>query len=105
VTHSLGAAHVVVSLFPPLPVLILLILVTHRKRHAAREPVAKSPAVEVAERDRLFVLHAQTTGIAISVCLAAWAMTGAGYFWPGWVIIAGVATVALHARSAFAHSC
>ncbi len=25
-------------------------------------------------------------GFLVLVCIAIWAMTGAGYFWPGWVI-------------------
>jgi len=95
------AASVTISLFPPFPVLVIIVLCVLNKQRSEREFGAKPPPRH-QEVVRRFVLHSQTVGIAIVGSLAAWALTGAHYFWPGWVALGSLITVALHARSAFA---
>ena len=90
------AASVTISLFPPFPVLVIIVLCVLNKQRSERESGAKPPPRH-QEVVRRFVLHSQTVGIAIVGSLAAWALTGAHYFWPGWVALGGLITVALHA--------
>ena len=48
-------------------------------------------------RERAFVHHAQRSGTILLICLAIWLFTGAGYFWPVWVLLFVGIKVGLHA--------
>ena len=37
----------------------------------------------------------------VVLCIAIWLVTGAGYFWPVWVILWAVVTIGLRARWAY----
>jgi hypothetical protein len=47
------------------------------------------PEVAVAKPDRSLVLRERTAAFLVPnvVCIAIWAATGAGSFWPGWVLL------------------
>lgn len=51
-----------------------------------------------------FVAMAQLSGFAVLVCLVVWAATGAGYFWPGWVILGVVVNIGVAARFLYGRS-
>lgn len=94
-------AHIVVG-FPWLPILVWFIICDRRRRQTrATTPGAARRAVDPRAR---FVQHAQVVGSAIIVCLSVWLGLGGGYFWPGWVLLGGIVTVALHARYAYGGS-
>ena len=66
----------------------------------AEDPVRKA-AIERLENRRGFVSHVVAFVAVNAALVAIWASTGAGYFWPAWVIgLWGVGLV-LHAYSAF----
>jgi len=48
-----------------------------------------APHVPVPGPDRSLVLRERTAAFLVPnvVCLAVWAATGAGSFWPGWVLL------------------
>jgi len=48
-----------------------------------------APHVAVPGPDRSLVLRERTAAFLVPnvVCLAVWAATGAGSFWPGWVLL------------------
>jgi 4-hydroxybenzoate polyprenyltransferase len=50
---------------------------------------------------RSFMWHAQRYGGAVLICLAIWALSGFGYFWPAWVIVIGGLKLGFHARSVY----
>ena len=35
--------------------------------------------------------------ILCAYCILVWLLSGAGYFWPAWVILAAIANIAMHA--------
>ncbi len=51
-----------------------------------------------------FVIHARTYVAVNAFLVAVWAMAGAGYFWPAWVIISWGLAVVLQAMATFARS-
>jgi hypothetical protein len=48
-----------------------------------------APHVPVPRPDRSLVLRERTAAFLVPnvVCIAVWAATGAGSFWPGWVLL------------------
>jgi uncharacterized membrane protein YccC len=56
-----------------------------------------------ARRERAVMRHASRVGTIVFVCLAIWLLTGAGYFWPGWVLAFGVLRIGVHARDVYGH--
>jgi hypothetical protein len=52
-------------------------------------------------RQRSFVRHAQKVGSIIAICLTVWLLSGAGTFWPGWVILVLGIRLGAHARWAY----
>jgi hypothetical protein len=50
---------------------------------------------------RSFMWHAQRYGGLVLICLAIWALSGFGYFWPAWVIVIGGLKLGFHARSVY----
>lgn len=57
----------------------------------------------VAETPAGFVERAQHFGMLIVVCVVVWAVTGAGSFWPIWVIAFGGLGLAKRAYRTFGH--
>lgn len=72
----------------------------HEPPHADDDPDRRAARQRVAaKRDLGSHLVAY---VVVNGCLAAvWAFTGAGYFWPGWVIGAWGAGLLLHAWDVF----
>jgi len=67
------------------------------------------PAEQYEKGERLqrvartaFVVHARTYVVVNVFLVAVWAMTGAGYFWPAWVILGWGLAVVLQAMATFA---
>jgi uncharacterized membrane protein YccC len=56
-----------------------------------------------AGRERAVMRHASRIGTIVLFCLAIWLLTGAGYFWPGWVLAFGVFRLGVHARQVYGH--
>jgi hypothetical protein len=59
------------------------------------------PSVAVAQPARSLVLRERTAAFLVPnvVCIAIWAATGAGSFWPGWVLLGtGIAFAAFLIR-------
>jgi len=54
-----------------------------------------------ARRERGVMRHASRVGTIVVVCLAIWLLTGAGYFWPGWVLAFGVLRIGMHASAVY----
>jgi uncharacterized membrane protein YccC len=54
-----------------------------------------------ARRERGVMRHASQLGTIVFVCLAIWLLTGAGYFWPGWVLAFGVLKIGMHASDVY----
>jgi signal transduction histidine kinase len=50
----------------------------------------------VVRRWQTTVMHAGYSGILLVQLVVVWALTGAGYFWPGWVALAMALALALH---------
>ena len=51
-----------------------------------------------------FIVHARAYVVVNAFLLAVWALTGAGYFWPAWVILGWGLAVVLQAMATFARS-
>ena len=66
---------------------------------AQYSPRSQARARLQARRD--FGSHVVSYLIINAFLVATWAFTGAGYFWPGWVLGGWGAAVALHAWDAF----
>jgi hypothetical protein len=54
-----------------------------------------------ARRERGVMRHASQFGMIVFVCVAIWLLTGAGYFWPGWVLAFGVLRIGMHASDVY----
>ena len=54
-----------------------------------------------ARRERAVMRHASRVGTIVFACLAIWLLTGAGYFWPGWVLAFGILRIGIHARDVY----
>jgi signal transduction histidine kinase len=65
---------------------------------AGAEPAADEPARPRRRRDpgAGLALHAATAAFAGFVCTLVWGVTGANYFWPVWVWLGLLLTVAIH---------
>jgi len=48
-----------------------------------------------------FVARAMKFGCVLTVCVAVWLLGGAGYFWPGWVLLVGGLGLGKAAREAY----
>jgi hypothetical protein len=53
---------------------------------------------------RAFVAHAQRSGMLVLLCVAIWAITGFGTFWPVWVALFLGLRLANHARHVYSRS-
>lgn len=58
-------------------------------------------AQSVEERRAEFVSHATRFGAILTICVAVWLVTGAGYFWPVWVLLFGALSLGRRARDAY----
>ncbi|HUR76704.1 MAG TPA: 2TM domain-containing protein [Acidimicrobiales bacterium] len=67
------------------------------------ERVERSERLQRAARTA-FVVHARTYVVINAFLIAVWAMSGAGYFWPAWVIMGWGLAVVLQAMATFARS-
>ena len=56
-----------------------------------------------ARREHSLMRHASKMGTIVVVCLAIWLITGAGYFWPAWVLAFGILRIGVHARDVYGH--
>jgi hypothetical protein len=67
------------------------------------EPLEKGERLQRVARTA-FVIHARTYVVINVFLVAIWALTGAGYFWPAWVILGWGLAVVLQAMATFARS-
>jgi hypothetical protein len=51
---------------------------------------------------RVFVGHARSYVVINAFLVGIWALAGAGYFWPAWVILSWGLAVVLHGLATFA---
>ena len=63
--------------------------------------VTRSAARKRLEAQRGFVSDLVAYAVINAFLIGVWAFTGAGYFWPGWVLAGWGAALALHAWDAF----
>jgi hypothetical protein len=75
---------------------------------ASSEPGIETSTERERVRKRLqerrdFGSHVVVFVVANAFLVAAWAATGAGYFWPAWVLAAWAVGLVLHAWETFAH--
>jgi hypothetical protein len=54
-------------------------------------------------RERSVMRLASKMGTIVFVCMLIWLVTGAGYFWPGWVLAFGILKIGLYARDVYGH--
>ena len=55
-------------------------------------------------REHAFFGFVEKMAGILVICLAVWLFTGAGYFWPGWVILGVAFKIGLHARHTYGRS-
>ena len=55
------------------------------------------------ERQRDFQKRAFGFVTGVVICVGIWALTGAAYFWPGWVILFGGVDIARRAYTTYAN--
>ena len=55
-------------------------------------------------REQAFFGFVQKMAGIVMICLAIWLFTGAGYFWPAWVILGVGVKIGIHARHTFGRS-
>jgi 2TM domain-containing protein len=67
----------------------------------SEQELRKQALIEVKKK-RDFVNHAITYGIVNVLLLVIWALTGAGFFWPGFVIAGWGIGLALNAWDVYA---
>jgi hypothetical protein len=58
-------------------------------------------AIERLEERREFSTHVVTYVVVNAFLIGIWAFTGAGYFWPAWVLLGWGIGLALHAWKLF----
>jgi hypothetical protein len=68
--------------------------------HDRREGRADDP-VSVDDRRTEFIARAMRFGGVMVVCTFIWLLSGAGYFWPGWVLLVGGIGLGRAAREAW----
>jgi hypothetical protein len=56
-----------------------------------------------AERQRDFQKRAFGYVVSVAICVGIWALTGAAYFWPGWVMLFGGIDIARRAYTLYAN--
>ena len=73
------------------------------RRDFAHFDVADAADAEEAQsrRERSVMRHASRVGTIVFVCVAIWLLTGAGYFWPGWVLAFGLLRFGVHAHDVY----
>lgn len=64
---------------------------------AGTEPDAREEARKRVQAKRDFVSHAVAYVVVNAFLVGMWAVTGAGYFWPGWVLGGWGVGLVLHA--------
>ena len=62
---------------------------------------ARTQARKRLEKRRDFSAHAVTYVLVNAMLIGIWAITGAGYFWPAWVLLAWGVGLALNAWDVF----
>jgi hypothetical protein len=65
------------------------------------EAALDDPEEAQSRRERGVMRHASQVGTIVLVCVSIWLLTGAGYFWPGWVLAFGVLRLGMHARDVY----
>jgi hypothetical protein len=53
---------------------------------------------------RWFVHRAEAGGVLVVLCIAVWLISGAGYFWPIWVILFVALRLGIRARRVYGSS-
>lgn len=76
----------------------------HSHRTHSESPSTRRRAAEEAGPHREFVHDAMKLGGAVVICITIWALTGAGMFWPAWVIVIGGMKLGVQAREVFGGS-
>jgi hypothetical protein len=51
-----------------------------------------------------FIVHARTFVVINVFLVGVWALSGAGYFWPAWVVLGWGLAIVLHAIATFGRS-
>lgn len=54
-----------------------------------------------ADTQQAFIAHAQKAAGIFFITLVVWALSGAGYFWPGWVLLVMGLKLGNHARRVY----
>ena len=73
----------------------------HSHRSSRESPSTRRRAAQEAGPHPQFVNEAMKLGGVILICIAIWLLTGAGTFWPAWVILIGGLRLGFHAREVF----
>ncbi len=66
------------------------------------DPADKTPRPSIPQRRQALVARAASFGFAFTVLVAIWALTGHGYFWPVWPLLALLLALGLQAWRLFA---
>jgi hypothetical protein len=64
----------------------------------------RDPEEVAARRQRAYVARATRFGWIVAICVGIWLLSGAGYFWPAWVIVIGAIRLGMQARWAYSSS-
>jgi uncharacterized membrane protein YecN with MAPEG domain len=79
---------------------------TYEKDHLSEQPIGteeeRAAARKRVEAKRSFMSNLVAYVVVNAFLVLMWSVTGAGYFWPGWVLGAWGAGLVLHAWDTFA---
>ena len=56
------------------------------------------------QREHAFFGFVEKMAGIVVLCLAIWLLTGAGYFWPGWVLLFAAVKIGIRARHTYGRS-
>jgi hypothetical protein len=69
--------------------------------HSGRRSRDRYSGEAIDRRQRDFVADATKFGSIVLLCVAIWLLSGAGYFWPAWVIVIGGLRLGFQAREVY----